>query len=259
MSYTLYVDESKTFNPKMFCVAGEIIRDSEKKNITCSLNNLKKSLWNGLYSHPEKFVLHQSDIRNVKKKFEIYQNNPYRIFGKQRNVTTIFEGIGQIIDNYKLPILGCIVDVGFIDSNYGIKNGESSCYYLSLNSIIDTFTHFLTVKNDTGNIVIESRATKDSTFLDEENKKYFFKIMSHGTKHYSAKKLQQRISGINFYQKMDNNAGLQIADFISEPLVFNKANISQKPSIYQVVKRNKYIIYQAPNPKDSIQGIELIR
>lgn len=259
MSYNLYLDESKTFNPRMFCVAGEIIKDSKEKRITNSLNNLKKSIWNESYTHPENIVLHQTDIRNAKNKLHVYQGTPYQIFGKWSKINQIINGIGQIISTYKLPVLGCIVDIDSIKSNYGTENNDSSCYYLSLNSIIDSFTHFLNKKNDTGSIIIESRSYKGHADPDEINKKYFFKIMSHGTKHYSARKLQKRISNINFYQKKDNITGLQIADFIPEPLVFKEANISQKPSIYPLVKKNKYVIYQAPNPKDSIYGVEFIK
>lgn len=257
MSYTLYLDESMLRSPKMFCVAGEIIKNSNEKKVTNSLNDLKKYFWNK-YPQPEKIVLHQTDIRNVQKNFEVYKNNPYRVFGKFRNVKTIFIEVGNIINTYHLPILGCIIDTDFIISNYGLTNYKSSCYYLSLNSIIDSFTHFLTTNNDKGNIVIESLANNVNAASDEEIKKHFFKIMSYGTKHYSAKKLQQKISSIDFYPKKSNNAGLQIADFIPEALLFNKAHISQKPSIYQVIKQNRYIIHKATNPKDSIYGVEFI-
>lgn len=257
MSYTLYLDESMLRDPKMFCVAGEIIKSSDEKKVTDSLNDLKKSFWNN-YPEPEKIILHQTDIRNVQKKFDFYKKKPYRVFGKHRNVKKIFIEIGNIIDMYHLPILGCIIDVEFIISNYGLVNHKSSCYYLSLNSIIDSFTHFLITNNDNGNIVIESLANNVNATFDEEIKKHFFNIMSYGTKHYSARKLQQRISNIDFYPKKNNNTGLQIADFIPEALLFNKAHIPRKPSIYQVIKRNKYIIHKATNPKDSIYGVEFI-
>lgn len=62
--YTLYMDESETFNSagdKYFVMSGVIIKNSSYSNIENALNKVKRTVWNNEVGC-EQYILHEKDI-----------------------------------------------------------------------------------------------------------------------------------------------------------------------------------------------------
>jgi len=249
MFYSLYLDESKFFDPNkqdyIYCIAGIIINNKQLPTIRERIDHLKMKLWttssNYLANQAESFIFHEAEIRSDNTNI-ISKRPEYIIFHQNRsNKRKVIEEIGNIIQDEKLTILGAIENQTQVENNYQITRDSYSSYYLCLKSIVENYCAFLRQNHSHGNIILESRKNQNSTIQDQRTRKIFNKILVNGTLIYSALELQQTIYYIKFIQKQENDVGLQIADFIPRPLLLNYSSIPQsKPSIYQKIRKARY-------------------
>ena len=66
-------------------------------------------------------------------------------------------------------------------------------------------------------------------------------LKATGTLFFTKESLQNKLSTINFAIKSENNIGLQLADFIPNPLAREALSMKQKPfSILPEIKLNLY-------------------
>ena len=62
--YTLYIDESETFNSsgkKYFVMSGVIIRETNYTSIQSEMEALKRKVWNNA-AGCENYILHEKDV-----------------------------------------------------------------------------------------------------------------------------------------------------------------------------------------------------
>lgn len=246
-SYTLYLDESKmrigNKGEDAYCVAGIIIQSVQMQQIRKRLKQLKQEIWEA----PDDFVpappfrsIHQAEVRNPSSKN--IDRHPYmQVFRSRSNQNKAITGIGRIIKDFELPVLGAIVNEKRLQDDYGAHQDSYTAYYTSLRVIVEDFSHFLVNHQSHGKIVLESRANSKGDLSDQRVRKTFYKIMSHGTIRYSAIELQRLIYGIGFSPKTQNDAGIQIADYIPRAFLYHYCEMVQpKPSIYQIIRRQRY-------------------
>lgn len=248
--YHLYLDESafndRANSKKAYCVAGIVVRSLDLRKFRSSLARLKYSLWENeqdlfdTKTNPKDRIFHEAEIRSGNKR--ILDKYPYyKIFSKRHNIRKAVNGVGNIIENNDLTVLGCIVDETSLESNYLCEQNSYTSYKKCLNSIITNYNLFLLNNNAHGDIILESRKSDNNNFLDVRTRKMFYKILSMGTNIYSAQSLQDNIRNVKFVSKQSNEAGLQIADFVPRPFLLNYLNVNQsKPSIYQVLRKHRY-------------------
>jgi len=105
-------------------------------------------------------------------------------------------------------------------------------YYIALQLLMENYAQFLTVNNGIGTVYLETTDVVNNTKLQN----LFYMLKANGTLFIKKESLQKRLSTINFAIKSENNIGLQLADFIPNPLGRQALGMKQKPfSIYESI------------------------
>ncbi|MBL3708770.1 DUF3800 domain-containing protein [Enterococcus faecium] len=264
-NYLLYLDEciftEKDTNNKVYGIAGVAVHESNLISMRKEIGQLKIKLWGKKikYAQAKNIILHSAEIRKAK----VDKIPEYEIFNKRSNVREVFLGIENIITNNKLVVFGSVVNLGNIETKYKTFLGSSHYIgdFMCMNEIINNFNCFLKWHNAKGKIIFESRSSKDNYLADDKLRKQYYKIMTHGTMIYKALDLQRNIEGINFIKKQENEAGLQIADFVVQPFLMNFCGEPQsKPNIYRTLKKHRYSGFETFGEKNSkIFGVSYLR
>lgn len=243
--YHLYLDESKISRngQQVYCVAGIVVLHQHLSDFRRSLAKLKYSIWSeadSFQTAPKDRILHEAEIRSGNR--SVLERYPYyNVFHDMEGKERFFEELRKLIVNNKLNVIGSIVDLTSLQNAYLSRQNSYTGYYTALSSIMENYAHFLKHINGTGDIIFESRKNNASDVLDVRTRKIFYKILTHGTTAYDAGELQNVITSVRFFGKHENEAGLQIADFIPRPLLLHYVGIKQsKPSIYQTVRKARY-------------------
>jgi hypothetical protein len=223
--YNLYLDESQPMHIlPFFCLAGCIIEEGEEyKNLSAKLNELKLNVFGDSSKS-----LHEQDVRNAVKGFEIL---------KQREKREVFwSGFRKIFSDTQFWIISSAIN--------SIEYGKlyTSCmandtYHVTLQIVMENFVYFLVKNNATGMIYLEKTTDAESDRL----RNHYHNILSTGTLYLSPTELQKRLSNINFLTKNDNNAGLQMADFIPNALNRMCTGLKpKKPSLVDIIENKFY-------------------
>lgn len=256
--FELYLDEStiseKTTGDSVCSVAGIIVENNVRYNMRKSLGDLKYLLWDKK-DNPKGKVLHLTEANAAYHHVNI-NNSDMRIFSDGEKIRNLYDGIGEIITTYSLPVMGVVYKKGFIEKAYGNTEFKKTAYEVAMQIIVENFTHFLIQNNGTGTIILESRNSSKNKHIDQRVQQLFYTILAAGTLFYPSKTVQDKVLGIKFKSKKDNDAGLQIADFV--PIHFAKkvAHSKQlKPNIYQILRLHRY---DGERSKPDRYGIKII-
>lgn len=239
--YNLYLDETK-YNKDgnfMYGIAGMAIASHKIKNMGRMLGILKQDLWGDKlsYSESKNIILHMADIRSANIKFDQH----YSIFEARSIKRKVFQEIEKILIENNCTVFGTMVDLTSLEKKYQTKSsyyiGDSIC----MMTIINNFVCFLKNNNAKGRIIFESRADHKGNHPDLLFQKQFYKIITHGTNIYKPIEIQKTITDIRFKSKKENDAGLQVADFIPSHFMINFCGNSQaKINIYRTLKLLRY-------------------
>jgi len=224
--YYLYLDETKanTHFP-YFCLGGCIINDNIYENtIVPEINKIKRKIFGS-----DEVILHEIDIRKA-------ELEPYRIMRNRQKRQEFWQRINDLFSQPNLfNTIGVAVNPSEVDSLYN-NNLTNSEYFIALQIILENFTHFLEKKNGQGSIFIESRNPTE----DQRMSNHFHALKANGTLFLDKNSLQRRLGTISFPVKADNNIGLQLADFIPNPIARHHAGKRQKlPNLFDHIQ-NKY-------------------
>ena len=214
-TYYLFLDELKANDTyKNFCLGGCVIEDViYRQTIIPYMQGLKHTV----YNNPNK-VLHEADTGD--------NNKP------------LWDGMRKLFKEHDITVLCVAVDNDSFHAMYRDKGHViSSEYYIALQIILENFVHFLVEKNGRGCVYIESRGLIDDMRLQEQ----YDLVKKNGTLFMPSKVFQERLYTISFPMKADNNIGLQIADFIPNPVARQCGGLPQKPnSIIDVIQSKAY-------------------
>ncbi|MBM7180606.1 DUF3800 domain-containing protein [Streptococcus suis] len=238
--YHLYLDESKYSKDGsvVYGIAGVAIEEGALRAVRTTLGGLKKHLWSSMSpSQAKSIVLHASDIRGANIKYETH----YDIFRKKENIRKVFSGVADIILKNDLTVFGAIVDLTKLKNEYLAEHSYYTGDRICLTEVVNNFVCFLKWNKAKGRIIFESRSDRNGNKADRKLKKQFYKIYSQGTDIYSALELQECLLGFKFIKKQENEAGLQIADFVPTPFMINFSNQSQPTiNIWKTLKKHRY-------------------
>lgn len=102
---------------------------------------------------------------------------------------------------------------------------------------MENFTHFLERNAGKGSIFVESRNLKE----DERLQNHYYTLKATGTLFLDKNAMQKRLATISFPLKTDNNIGLQLADFIPNPVARYTGGLKQKtPTLYPFIINKLY-------------------
>lgn len=223
--YFLFLDESKpNTNFRYFTLGGVILeKNVYQEKVIPLINQLKIECFGN-----DEIILHEIDIRKKQGDFtEITKESQKKFFEKLNQVFN---------DTDFFKVVAVSIDLDTFDKLYN-KEGTNDIYYIALQLLMENFTQFLTVHEGVGTVYLETTDTANNTKLQN----LFYMLKANGTLFLKKETLQKRLSTINFSIKSENNVGLQLADFIPNPLTRHALGMKQKPfSILESIQSNLY-------------------
>lgn len=265
--YTLYIDESQTHNQYQqqphFCMAGAIINDKEYAIVENELNQLKRNVWSHC-PNPEKIILHQKNIIDASKnKLDISKFPEYMSFRSKGFRKQFYANLAKIFDCNKIRIVGGSINVEYMEKCYEIKKpqitgnpiqyrNQTNKYLITLQLLLENYCHFLIVNNGKGRIVYESISEIDNERICSK----FYQIKLMGSMYITKEAMDNHLLGINFIKKDENNAGLQIADFIPYAFAREHAKFNQLDKDNTLIRKMKYYRYDGKQKDQNRYGIK---
>lgn len=224
--YLLFLDEIKASTYfDYFCLAGCIIKEVKYNNILIpKINQLKQDLFG-----TTNIILHQVDIRNKLGDFRLL-----RRADKRQKFWTKLDNIFLTPDLF--ITIGAAIHCAEIKKMY-MSDQRNDEYYIALQIIMENFTNFLEENDGIGTIFIESRNPTE----DQKLQNHYHNLKATGTLFLNRNVIQQRLGTLSFPLKADNIVGLQVADFIPNPLSRHCGGMKQQnPSLHPHILTKLY-------------------
>jgi len=111
-----------------------------------------------------------------------------------------------------LVTLDYIIIAGIAEEKGLYQHYGVSLPSLAFKTLLQNFARFLHIVNGVGHIIVES-STADRLLTEE-----YYRLMFAGGKFMNAKGFQDVLKDITFYEKSKLNEGLQVVDFIANPI-----------------------------------------
>lgn len=226
-NYFLFLDELKSNNEyNHFCVGGCFIEEEYyRRVIVKKVNQLKNNVFGNTA-----IILHESEIRVHKNKFKRFEKDveKEKIF---------WDGMKEIFSDENLHTICAGVHTNNLKRYYPSKTEKDSEYYIALQIILENFVHFLIENDGVGSIYFESRDINS----DYELYNHYNIIREIGTLFLDSDLMKKHLRCMSFPLKIDNNIGLQLADFIPNPVARHFQNIEQRDmNIFEEIKNRAY-------------------
>ncbi len=207
----LYVDEVgtdglthlNTDKNKFLSITGVAMRiNIARDDLEPAISRLKAEVFDQDPDSP--IILHRSDIMGFKGPFETLRDNSKR--------KLFDETLLRIMQETEYKVI-----TAFINKEWMLKQThwmQRHPYHYLMLIIIEKYTKLLERCGETGDIMPESRQSKDATLQEA-----YAEIREKGTNFESAKTIQRRIPAktLKFRTKKDNISGLQLCDLIAHP------------------------------------------
>lgn len=208
--FKLYLDESGTpnldgINPKFpyFILSGFIVNEEQARNLKIRADQVKFKYWGRT-----NIILHSREIGRRENDFSILKNPAVeQNFHKDLSQFLVANAGKSII---------VVVHKGKAKSS-GWK--DSDVYRKTSSEMIRFFIEYLNVKNEKGQIIIESAGTKkDIAFYKE-----YIYFLANGVKDLGLdhRKTKQILTSISFVSKNNHDIEAQIADLLAYPAGHN--------------------------------------
>ena len=245
--YTLYLDESETHihnhttnrgEQYHFCMAGVIIAVDDYADLEESVRNLKRNIWSER-DNPEEIILHQMLINEAEKgRLDAAKHPEYVKFSKKQERKKFYNELKKVFQKNDLTIVGTSINKDDFKKYYFVNNRNKQDEYLvAMQLLLENFCHFLCANNAIGNIIYEYRELKGNERL--RDRYYHMKLM--GSMYMNKITYEKRLLGLDFINKNENCAGLQVADFV--PLSFARDHLGAEqsdPNIFGTLKHYRY-------------------
>ncbi len=212
--YYLFLDELKPNNYyRHFCLGGCIVEEMVyKNNVIPYINKLKFDVFGNTT-----IILHENEISG--------KNGEYNSLKDPAKNELLWNGLKDLFTKDWLTTMCVSLDCTSYKSTYKSKSKiDNSEYYIAMQIILENYLHFLETNNGYGAVYIESRGIVDDQHLEDQ----YNLVKSNGTLFFDKKIYQERLKTISFTMKADNNIGVQIADFIPNPIARHLKDGKQK-------------------------------
>lgn len=226
-NYFLFLDELKSNNEyKHFCIGGCFIEEQYYRNtIVKQVDQLKNEIFGNT-----SVILHESEVRSHKNAFKKFKND-------KEKEKKFWSMLGDIYKNSDIHTLCAGIHKENLKKYYPSKNERDSDYYIALQIILENFVHFLIDAKATGCVYFESRDIQ----ADFELYEHYNMIKENGTLFLSSELMKKHLRCISFPLKLDNNIGLQLADFVPNPVARNFQGERQRDlNIFTEIKDKSY-------------------
>lgn len=207
----LYVDETGDHSLSkidssypIFVLTGVIVdQDYHDETLTTLLNEFKQHAFS-----TTDIILHAKEMTHPQHA----NNDLYMKFMDADFRRSFYKGFEQLLQKIDISIVACVIMKNKHFANYGLEAKDP--YLLSFDNLINRLVFDLT-DNQRGRIIAESR----NSVLDNQLEIAYLTSRVEGTNKVQPAELKLKLeSGIDFKQKSDNSAGLQIADMVASPI-----------------------------------------
>lgn len=223
--YYLFLDESKpNSNFENFTLGGIVVeRNAYEHVVKPRIIQIKEKCFNN-----STVILHETEIRSKQGSFK-------GITAKQQE--DFFDELSKLIQEVDaIKVLAVSVNIYDLDKLYKADD-RNDIYYIALQLLMENFTQFLSANDGIGTVYLETTDVANNARLQN----LFHLLKATGTLFVKKETLQARLSTINFAIKSDNVIGLQLADFIPNPLAREALKKKQKPhSIINAINSKLY-------------------
>lgn len=226
-NYFLFLDELKSNNEyEHFCIGGCFIEEQHYRiKVVKEMNRLKNEVFGNT-----SVILHETEVRSHKGTFKKFKDDDI----KEKKFWTM---LGDIYKNCDIHTLCAGVHKENLKKYYPSKKEKDSEYYIALQIILENFVHFLIDNKSTGCVYFESRDMQ----VDFELSEHYNMIKENGTLFLSSDLMKKHLRCISFPLKLDNNIGLQLADFVLNPVARNFQKEEQRElNIFTEIKDKSY-------------------
>jgi hypothetical protein len=123
-----------------------------------------------------------------------------------------YNDLHQLLDKWDYKVIACVIKKPELVAKYGENANDP--YHYSLNLLVERFCKELGDDLDTGFICAENRGGS----LDRELMQEWERLRTEGTYYASARRIDNRIVGLDLRDKKPNLAGMQLADLVITPI-----------------------------------------
>jgi hypothetical protein len=202
----LFLDESGDHNLSvidrqypLFVLGGVIVDLHYAETVVAAeLNALKRELFGR-----EDIVLHTADIVRNKNGFERMMEPAFR----QR----FFDRLNDVMRRLDYQVVACVIRKDAHLARYALDALDP--YLFSLNILVERFG--MEIGPKPGGIIIAERRDE---VLDQQLELAWTNLKIKGTRYLSANDISSRIGQMRLRPKIDNVAGLQLADLVVSPI-----------------------------------------
>ncbi len=232
-------------------MAGVIIPDKSILSVEQSVDSLKSIVWSDL-ADSHSVILHQMLINNAQKgRLDRIKHPEYVRFSSNATVKAFYQELQKVFVQNPMVIVGSCISEDNMKKYYGVSGkNKQDRYLIAMQLILENYCHFLCSKNAKGRILYESLDAITNESL--RDKYYHMKLM--GSMYMSQATASKCLLGMDFANKSDNNACLQIADFVPNGFARNCLGTQQKK--HNIFRTFKYLLYDGGQNLPNRYGIK---
>lgn len=188
----------------IFVLSGVIIdEDYHAHELTKQLNEFKRH-----HFGTDEIVLHSKEMTHPQSA----KNDLYMKFMDDTFRKSFYKGFEVFLRKSQISVVACVIMKSRHFANYGLEAKDP--YLLSFDNLLNRLVFDLS-DTEKGKIIAESR----NSVLDNQLEIAFLTARVEGTNKVQPAELKLKLeSSIQFLQKTDNVAGLQIADMVASPI-----------------------------------------
>lgn len=230
MKYYFFLDESGDHglnyidkNYPLFLLCGCLFNEKDFEQTVKSINDFKHK-----YFNTDKVILHSREIRRCEEAFQILFDLTLK--------ENFYKDLNTLQENAKYTIIAAVIDKEKYIKEYG--KGAKDPYSLSLSFIIERLIFCLDSldTNSEVEVCVEERGRKEDTMLLS----HYNSMLDLGTFYILNSRLHKKIRSFKFYNKRENNIGLQIADLSAYPLARHFLSPEVPNKAFEVIKDKLY-------------------
>lgn len=234
--YIMYLDESEALQSKTFAIAGFVVKKDQISFLQDELQRIKKLVWSEEYICKNNPILHctelqqvyiarkSKDTRNIKEEYKELLKRPDEEIDKIYK--QLYGRLVLILKQSNATVFSCIIklkqlnELFYLDEEHDGTYLIDDKYNIALQKVIENYTHYLSMNDGYGDVVYEARNSKGENSAKSPDCKLvndYHKIQANnkGIVYTDSAAVQSRNRTISVFDKTDNLAGLQIADFIA--------------------------------------------
>lgn len=223
----MYIDESghhnldpETIDPKypIFVLCGCIFEEKYYVEVVKKLNQLKIDFFG-----TDEIIFHTLEMTRPSK----YKQNKFAKLIDADFRKKFYKALNSFLEEIEFTIVSCIIKKPAHLEKYGATALDP--YLLSFNVLLDEFIAELP-EDEMGKIIAEKRNDN----LDNQLDLAWLNLKINGTENIKGSEIKEKIETLSMIPKSANEAGLQIADLVANPIGRYVLNIKKTEPGHEV-------------------------